>query len=306
MTRRVAGIDCGTNSIRLLIADIDETGRLHDVVRRMEVVRLGEGVDRTGRLSDAALERTRVALADYTAQIREHGVEAVRMVATSASRDAENAADFKSMVTAVLGQDPEVITGDEEARLSFTGAVATLPVHEGQRLLIDIGGGSTEFVRGTGADVAAAISVNVGCVRMTERHLRSDPPHADEIAGAVADITGIADGALAVADAGREATELVAVAGTATTIAAIALGLKEYDADAIDGTRLSYEQVAQVTADLAAADHEQRLAIPVMHPGRADVIVGGALVLRTIMERSGIDSVLISEHDILDGIALSA
>ena len=207
MTRRVAGIDCGTNSIRLLIADIDDAGRLHDVVRRMEVVRLGEGVDRTGRLSDAALERTRVALVDYTAQIREHGVEAVRMVATSASRDAANAADFKAMVSAELGQDPEVITGDEEARLSFTGAVATLPVHEGQRLLIDIGGGSTEFVRGTGSVVAAAISVNVGCVRMTERHLRSDPPQADEIAGAVTDITRIADGALAVADAGREATE---------------------------------------------------------------------------------------------------
>ena len=306
MTRRVAGIDCGTNSIRLLIADIDDAGRLHDVVRRMEVVRLGEGVDRTGRLSEAALERTRVALADYTAQIREHGVEAIRMVATSASRDAENAADFKAMVGSVLGQDPEVITGDEEARLSFTGAVATLPAHAGQRLLIDIGGGSTEFVRGTGSEVAAAISVDVGCVRMTERHLRSDPPQQAEIEAAVADITAIADGALAVADAGREATELVAVAGTATTIAAISLGLKAYDPEAIDGSRLTYAQVVQVAEDLALADHAERLAIPVMHPGRADVIVGGALVLRTIMERSGLDAVLISEHDILDGIALSA
>ena len=306
MTRRVAGIDCGTNSIRLLIADIDDARRLHDVVRRMEVVRLGEGVDRTGRLSEAALERTRVALADYTAQIREHGVEAIRMVATSASRDAENAADFKAMVGSVLGQDPEVITGDEEARLSFTGAVATLPAHAGQRLLIDIGGGSTEFVRGTGSEVAAAISVDVGCVRMTERHLRSDPPQQAEIEAAVADITAIADGALAVADAGREATELVAVAGTATTIAAISLGLKAYDPEAIDGSRLTYAQVVQVAEDLAVADHAERLAIPVMHPGRADVIVGGALVLRTIMERSGLDAVLISEHDILDGIALSA
>jgi exopolyphosphatase/guanosine-5'-triphosphate,3'-diphosphate pyrophosphatase len=305
-TRRVAGIDCGTNSIRLLIADIGDDGRLRDVVRRMEVVRLGEGVDQTGRLSEAAVERTRTALADYTAQIREHGAEAVRMVATSASRDAANAADFTAMVEAVLGQAPEVITGDEEARLSFTGAVATLPAHDGQRLLIDIGGGSTEFVRGTGAEVVAAISVDVGCVRMTERHFRSDPPSPEEIDAAVADITGIVDGALAVADAGREATELVAVAGTATTVAGISLGLPEYDADAIDGTRLSYEQVAKTTADLAAADQAARLAIPVMHPGRADVIVGGALVLRTIMERSGIDAVLISEHDILDGIALSA
>jgi exopolyphosphatase/guanosine-5'-triphosphate,3'-diphosphate pyrophosphatase len=306
MTRRVAGIDCGTNSIRLLIADVDNEGRLHDVVRRMEVVRLGEGVDRTGRLSEAALERTRAALADYTAQIREHGVEAVRMVATSASRDAANAADFEAMVESVLGQAPEVITGDEEARLSFTGAVATLPAHEGQRLLIDIGGGSTEFVRGTGADVLAAISVDVGCVRMTERHLHGDPPPPGEIDAAIADITAVADEALAVADAGREATELVAVAGTATTIAAISLGLDAYDPDAIDGTRLTYAQVAQVAADLAAADHAARLAIPVMHPGRADVIVGGALVLRTVMERSGLDAVLISEHDILDGIALSA
>ncbi|WP_112133515.1 Ppx/GppA phosphatase family protein [Glycomyces dulcitolivorans] len=305
-TRRVAGIDCGTNSIRLLIADIGDDGRLRDVVRRMEVVRLGEGVDQTGRLSEAAIERTRTALADYTAQIREHEVETVRMVATSASRDAANAADFTAMVEAVLGQAPEVISGDEEARLSFTGAVATLPAHDGQRLLIDIGGGSTEFVRGTGTEVVAAISVDVGCVRMTERHFRADPPSPEEIDAAVVDITAIVDGALAVADAGREATELVAVAGTATTVAGIALGLPEYDADAIDGTRLSYEQVAKTTADLAAADHAARLAIPVMHPGRADVIVGGALVLRTIMERSGIDAVLISEHDILDGIALSA
>lgn len=306
MTRRVAGIDCGTNSIRLLIADIDDQGRLHDVVRRMEVVRLGEGVDQTGRLSEAALERTRIALADYTAQIREHGAAAIRMVATSASRDAQNAGDFKAMVESVLGQAPEVITGDEEARLSFTGAVATLPAHEGQRLLIDIGGGSTEFVRGTGAEVAAAVSVDVGCVRMTERHLHSDPPLADEIDAAVADITAVVDKALAVADADREATELVAVAGTATTIAAISLGLDAYDPEAIDGTRLTYDEVARVAEDLAAADHAARLAIPVMHPGRADVIVGGALVLRTIMERSRIEEVLISEHDILDGIALSA
>ncbi|MEU6246008.1 Ppx/GppA phosphatase family protein [Glycomyces sp. NPDC047010] len=304
--RRVAGIDCGTNSIRLLIADVDDAGRLHDVVRRMEVVRLGEGVDQTGRLSAAALTRTRDALADYTAQIKEHGAEAIRMVATSASRDAANAADFTAMVEQVLGQAPEVITGDEEARLSFTGAVATLPAHDGQRLLIDIGGGSTEFVRGTGGDVVAAISVDVGCVRMTERHLHSDPPLSGEIGAAVADVTGIVDKALAVADPGREATELVAVAGTATTVAAISLGLAAYDPDAIDGTRLTYAQVAQVADDLAAADLDARLAIPVMHPGRADVIVGGALVLRTVMERSGIGEVLISEHDILDGIALSA
>ncbi|HLU27930.1 MAG TPA: Ppx/GppA phosphatase family protein [Glycomyces sp.] len=304
--RRVAGIDCGTNSIRLLIADVDEEGRLRDVVRRMEVVRLGEGVDVTGRLSEAALERTRAALAEYTAQIREHGVESVRMVATSASRDAANAGEFSAMVASVLGTAPEVISGEEEARLSFTGAAATLPEPAGQRLLVDIGGGSTEFVRGTGDEVVVAMSVDVGCVRMTERHLRSDPPAAGEVEAAVADVRAIVDGALEAVDPGRAAAELVAVAGTATTIAGIALELPAYDADAIDGTRLSYEQVSKVTAALVAADHAARLAIPVMHPGRADVIVGGALVLRTIMERSGAGAVVVSEHDILDGIALSA
>lgn len=304
--RRGAGIDCGTNSIRLLIADVDEEGRLHDVVRRMEVVRLGEGVDETGRLSKAALERTRAALADYTAQIRDHGVEAVRMVATSASRDAANARDFTAMVESVLGVAPEVVSGEEEARLSFTGAVATLPEPAGQRLLVDIGGGSTEFVRGAGTEVLAATSVDVGCVRMTERHLRSDPLVPAEVDAAVADIRVAVEGALAVADPDRTSGELVAVAGTATTIAGIALELPAYDADVIDGTRLSYEQVARVTDGLVRADHAARLAIPVMHPGRADVIVGGALVLRTIMERCGADAVLVSEHDILDGIALSA
>ncbi|WP_198587296.1 Ppx/GppA phosphatase family protein [Glycomyces xiaoerkulensis] len=304
--RRVAGIDCGTNSIRLLIADVDATGRLHDVVRRMEVVRLGEGVDDTGRLSEAALERTRAALADYTDQITEHGAEAVRMVATSASRDAANAGDFTAMVESVLGASPEVISGDEEARLSFTGAVATLPELEGQRLLVDIGGGSTEFVRGVDSEVLDAVSTDVGCVRMTERHLRSDPPAPGEVEAAVADIRSFVDRGLAAADPDREAEELVAVAGTATTIAGIGLDLPAYDADAIDGTRLDYEQVVNVTAKLVAADHAERLAIPVMHPGRADVIVGGALVLRTIMEDGGLNSVLVSEHDILDGITLSA
>ena len=305
-TRRVAGIDCGTNSIRLLIAEVDADGRLHDLVRRMEIVRLGEGVDDTGRLSAAALERTRFALEEYTSQIREHGVEAVRMAATSASRDAENAGEFTAMVESVLGLAPEVISGDEEARLSFTGAIATLPGLDGQRLLVDIGGGSTEFVRGRGSEVLAAASVDIGCVRMTERHLRSDPPTGAETAAAVADIRAAADRALAGVDPDRAAAELVAVAGTATTVAAIALDLPAYDAEAIDGARITYEQVAKVTSDLAGTDREQRLAIPVMHPGRADVIFGGALVLRTIMERSGAESVLVSEHDILDGIALSA
>ncbi|QSB04570.1 Ppx/GppA phosphatase family protein [Natronoglycomyces albus] len=303
---RVAGIDCGTNSIRLLIAEVGSDGRLADIVRRMEVVRLGEGVDKTGRLAPAAIERTRLALEGYAAQISDHDVQAVRMVATSATRDAANSGEFTAMVTATLGTPPEVISGDEEARLSFGGAVATMPEVEGQRLVIDIGGGSTEFVRGEGTAVLAARSVDIGCVRMTERHIHSDPPAPTELATAQADISALVDSALATVDPQRLSVELVGVAGTVTTVAGIALDLDKYDADAIDGTPVTYEQVCQVADRLATATHEQRLAIGVMHPGRADVIIGGSLVLRTIMERTGASSVIASEHDILDGIAASA
>ncbi|GID26579.1 hypothetical protein Abr02nite_15620 [Paractinoplanes brasiliensis] len=218
---RVAGIDCGTNSIRLLIADVGDGG-LTDVARRMEIVRLGEGVDRTGRLSKGAISRTRKALLGYAAEIAELGVNRVRMCATSASRDAENAQEFRDMVRGVLGVDPEVITGDEEARLSFTGAVAGLSA-ERPCLVVDIGGGSTEFV--TGSDgVDHAISMDIGCVRMTERHIHSDPPSAAEIHNAVRDITAAVDIALT-AVPGREAKTLVGLAGTVTTVTALAQNL---------------------------------------------------------------------------------
>jgi exopolyphosphatase / guanosine-5'-triphosphate,3'-diphosphate pyrophosphatase len=296
---RVAAIDCGTNSIRLLIADV--TGdRLTDVARRMQLVRLGEDVDRTGMLQPAAIERTRQALLGYAAEIAELCVTEVRMCATSASRDASNAADFRAMVRSVLGIDPEVISGDEEARLSFTGAVNGL-VADPPYLIVDIGGGSTEFV--TGVLVPdAAISMDIGCVRMTERHLRSDPPTPDEIAAAERDITAAVDTALATVP-GRQAATLVGLAGSVTTVAALALGLPEYDAARIHHARITYDQVAKVTADLLAATVAERLALPVMHPGRADVIGGGALILRIIMERSGQETVVAGEHDILDGIA---
>jgi exopolyphosphatase/guanosine-5'-triphosphate,3'-diphosphate pyrophosphatase len=302
---RVAGIDCGTNSIRLLVADLPAGGGpLVDVTRRLEIVRLGQDVDRTGRLAPEAIERTRVALAGYAAAITELGAERVRMVATSASRDAANAADFTAMVLDTLGTAPEVITGDQEAQLSFAGAVAGLPPDvDAPYLVVDIGGGSTEFVRGTDrAD--AAISVNIGCVRMTERHLRSDPPTAAEVAGAEADIRAEVDRALAAVDAGRART-LVGLAGSVTTVTAIALGLPAYDSTRIHHSRLSRDEVAKVTASLLAQSRAERLRIPVMHPGRADVIGAGALVLRVIMERAGMDSLITSEHDILDGIALS-
>ncbi|MFG1609870.1 exopolyphosphatase [Actinoplanes sp. NPDC049265] len=296
---RVAAIDCGTNSIRLLIADVDGE-RLTDVSRRMEIVRLGEGVDRTGRLAGAAIERTRQALLGYAAEIAELGIERVRMVATSASRDASNAQEFREMVRSVLGVGPEVITGAEEAALSFTGAVNGL-AEQPPFLVVDIGGGSTEFVTGLAA-VEAAISVDIGCVRMTERHGFSDPPTAAQVAAAEKDITAQVDRALA-AVPGRLAHTLVGLAGSVTTVAALALELPGYDPSRIHHATVSYDQVAKVSADVLAATVAERRSWPVMHPGRADVIGAGALILRIVMERAEQHHVVASEHDILDGIA---
>ncbi|MFY1636039.1 exopolyphosphatase [Solwaraspora sp. WMMB335] len=316
MAKRVAGIDCGTNSVRLLVADLAEPGSsrsgggpLTDVVRRMEIVRLGEGVDQTQRLAPAAIERTRLALTDYAAQIRACGAERVRMCATSATRDAGNAAEFVTMVEATLGVTPDVLTGAEEARLTFAGAVGGLAgVAPAPYLVVDIGGGSTEFVRGTGT-VERAVSVDIGCVRMTERHLAGDPPTAAQITAAQRDITAAVDRALGAVDlpagAGRPQVTLVGLAGSVTTVAGIALGLDEYQPALLHHSRISYDQVAKVTAELLAMPVAQRLRVPVMHPGRADVIGAGALVLRIIMERAAVPVVVASEHDILDGICLS-
>ncbi|MEW2430124.1 Ppx/GppA phosphatase family protein [Micromonospora sp. NPDC047644] len=307
----MAAIDCGTNSIRLLVADLPDASAgpqapLVDLTRRMEIVRLGQGVDRTGRLAPEAIERTRVALASYAADIEKLGAQRVRMCATSASRDADNAADFTEMVRATLGVAPEVVSGDEEARLSFTGAVRGLPADAKEPfLVVDIGGGSTEFVVGDRAvGVRSAISVDIGCVRMTERHLPADPPTPEQVAAAQADIAAVVDRALAEVP-GREAATLVGLAGSVTTVVALAQGLREYDPERIHHARVSYEEVARVTAELLGQTRAQRLANPVMHPGRADVIGAGALVLRVIMERAGMPSVVASEHDILDGIAWS-
>ncbi|HEX8631849.1 MAG TPA: Ppx/GppA phosphatase family protein [Catenuloplanes sp.] len=307
MVARVAAIDCGTNSIRLLVADPPDpaagpAGPLVELTRRLELVRLGQGVDRTGRLAPEAIERTRVALAGYAGAIAELGADRVRMCATSASRDAENADEFVAMVVATLGVAPEVVSGDEEARLSFAGAVRGLTAQP-PYLVVDIGGGSTEFVVGE-STVDTAISVDIGCVRMTERHLPGDPPGAGQIAAARDDIAAAVDRALA-AVGGRDATTLVGLAGSVTTVAAIALGLDTYRPDRIHHTRVSYDDVAKVTTELLGRSARQRMAYPVMHAGRADVIGAGALILRTIMERAGMSSVVASEHDILDGIALS-
>ncbi len=300
---RVAGIDCGTNSIRLLVADRVD-GRLVDVAREMRIVRLGQGVDRTGRLASEALDRTRAALREYAGTIRECGAQHVRMVATSATRDAANRADFVAMVQAELGVEPEVISGHEEAALSFAGAAGVLPDLRGPMLVADIGGGSTELVRGGPGGPLRAHSMNVGCVRMTERHLHDDPPTPAQIEATVADLRAAIDAARQDVALDADAA-FIGVAGTVTTIAAIALDLEEYDPAAIHGARVSADQVEEITARLLGMRHAERAALPVMHPGRVDVIGGGALVLRTLVEEIGADSVIASEHDILDGIALS-
>ncbi|MEX2973175.1 exopolyphosphatase [Streptomyces sp. C184] len=310
--KRVAAIDCGTNSIRLLVADADPaTGELKDLDRRMQIVRLGQGVDRTGRLAPEALERTFAACREYAAVIKGLGAEEVRFVATSASRDAENREDFVRGVVDILGVEPEVITGDQEAEFSYTGATKELTGRTDLAqpfLVVDIGGGSTEFVLGDGS-VRAARSVDVGCVRMTERHLVhegaiSDPPTDGQIAAIKADVAAALDRAEETVPL-REAATLVGLAGSVTTVAAIALGLKSYDSEAIHHSRLSLAQVREITGRLLSSTHAERAAIPVMHPGRVDVIAAGALVLLSIMERTGAGEVVVSEHDILDGIAWS-
>lgn len=309
---RVAAIDCGTNSIRLLVADADPvTGKLVEHARRMEIVRLGQGVDRTGRLAPEALERTFAACRSYAAVIEEQGAEKVRFVATSASRDAENRDDFVRGVVDILGVEPEVISGDQEAAFSFAGATKELTGRDDLAkpyLVVDIGGGSTEFVVGDD-EVRAARSVDIGCVRMTERHLVrdgvvADPPPAAGIEAVRADVAAALDLAEETVPLSSAAT-LVGLAGTVTTVAAIALGLEEYDSEAIHHSRVSLEQVREITARLLASTHAERAAIGAMHPGRVDVIPSGALILQAVMERTGAREVVVSEHDILDGIAFS-
>jgi exopolyphosphatase/guanosine-5'-triphosphate,3'-diphosphate pyrophosphatase len=313
---RVAAIDCGTNSIRLLVAELtarhDGTFDLRDLHREMRVVRLGQGVDATGELAPEAIERTRVALVDYAVAARRNGVEKVRMVATSATRDARNRDAFFAMTREVLGTEAEVISGDEEARLSFTGAVGEQDPDHGPFVVVDVGGGSTELVlgnwNGQSAEVIAAKSVDIGCVRITERALKSDPPTPEEIAAADELAAKILNEAFDVVDVSQAKT-WIGVAGTITTLSAVAQELTEYDSSRTHLSRLSHADIDRLTEHLLSVDHATRAANPVIHPGRVDVIGGGSVIVRALAEqlaaRGGPTELVVSEHDILDGIALS-
>lgn len=316
MSSRVAAVDCGTNSIRLLIADVAD-GRLRDVHREMRIVTLGEGVDATGEFAPAALARTEAALTDYVETMLAHDVTKVRMVATSAARDAGNRDEFFAMTARQLGRVmpgavAEVITGTEEAALSFRGAVGELDPATGPFVVVDLGGGSTEVVLGGSgasvADVVASFSANIGCVRLTERCLQTDPPTADEVAAARAVVREKLDEALRVVPI-EGARTWVGVAGTFTTVAALALGLPEYDSEVIHLSRIGIPDVVKVCDELIAMPRAQRAELGPMHPGRVPVIGGGSVVVeelaREFGQRAGITELVVSEHDILDGIALS-
>ncbi|HEY7052022.1 MAG TPA: Ppx/GppA phosphatase family protein [Mycobacterium sp.] len=308
---RVGAVDCGTNSIRLLIADVAD-GKVHELHREMRIVRLGQGVDATGEFAVEAIARTRSALSDYTALLARFEVPRVRMVATSAARDVANRDEFFTMTADVLGAAvpgavAEVITGEEEAALSFHGAVAELDSVQAPFLVVDLGGGSTELVLGSG-DVDASFSADIGCVRLTERCLHSDPPTASEVTAAREVVRARLGEALRIVPVDR-ARSWVGVAGTMTTLSALAQKMTAYDAAAIHLSRVAFPELLEVCDALIGMTHEQRAALGPMHEGRVDVIAGGAIVVEelayALAQRAGIDELIVSEHDILDGIALS-
>jgi exopolyphosphatase/guanosine-5'-triphosphate,3'-diphosphate pyrophosphatase len=304
---RVAAIDCGTNSIRLLIADLAD-GVLTEVDRRTLIVRLGQGVDATGAFAPEALERTFKVCDQYADAVLAAGVERLRFVATSAARDVSNRDEFFAGVQARFGVEPDIIAGAEEAELSFRGATSGLAELDvpGPYLVADIGGGSTELVLGDANGVLSAESLDMGSVRMTERHLLSDPALATEMAAATNDV----DALLAATSVPlAEARSLIGVAGTVTTVAAVALQLTEYDRSLVHHARIPGPLLRDTTSWLMGSTRADRAAVPVIHPGRVDVIGAGALILQRLHDRLAlrlaIDEVLVSEHDILDGVALS-
>lgn len=310
---RVGAIDCGTNSIRLLIAEVEETSaglKLTDLERRMKIVRLGKGVDATGWLAKESLERTFAAAREYAALLEEYGVKDVRFAATSATRDAGNRQIFMDGIREILGVEPEVITGREEADLSFAGAVSSVGNTDELTLVIDLGGGSTEFVLGHQNGVVSARSVDIGCVRMTERHISSDPANVTQVARVIADTDRAIATALGSVDVSA-ARRLVGVAGTVTTVAAHVLKLDSYDPGQIDRAEISVKDISRTAAEMVAMTSAERAALPYMHEGRVDVIPAGSVVWARICERVSaltgglVSTAVASEKDILDGLALS-
>ena len=299
---RVAAIDCGTNSIRLLIADISN-GIFKEVVRSMEVVRLGQGVDKNKSFHPDAIKRTLDAVEMFSEIIASKGVERIRFCATSATRDATNRSLFTDGVRGILGVEVEVIPGEEEAMLSFNGATKELMQSDAPYLVVDIGGGSTEFVFGSNK-VENAKSVNIGCVRMSERHFTSQPADMDQVASAIIDIDSAIAQAASVVPI-LNAKTLVAVAGTATTVAAAALELKDYDRHLIHLARISADKVHKVSAMFQSMNKDEIANLGYMHPGRVDVITAGSLVLSRVMAATGASEFVASESDILDGMAWS-
>ncbi len=313
---RVAAVDCGTNTIKLLVADLDpDSGEAQELVRESRMVRLGQGVDSTGRLADEALARVFAAVEEFAAFVEPHAVERTRFCATSAARDAENADVFRAGVEARLGVVPEVVSGAEEAVLSFSGAVRPLATAGGGEvpgpvLVIDIGGGSTELVLGEvdparGAVVEVGHSLDVGSVRMTERRLHTDPPSEAEVTAAREEVEAALDLLPAAGVHLDRARSVVTVSGTGLTVAATALDLESYDRHRLDGARVPTAELHEAVARLLGMTVAERRALPFMHPGRADVIGAGALVLDRVLARTSVPQVRVSVHDILDGIAWS-
>jgi exopolyphosphatase/guanosine-5'-triphosphate,3'-diphosphate pyrophosphatase len=300
---RVAVVDIGTNSVRLLVADVESpSGPLTTIDRRMQITRLGQGVDAARRLAPDAIDRTATVLGEYGEAIEALGATRVRATATSAARDAENRDDFFTAAKAALGVEPELLSGEEEARLSFLGATTALTA-PAPYLVVDIGGGSTEFVYGT-TEPEALCSVDLGCVRVTEQWLHSDPPAPEELSNAVSAVRDhLADVEQAVPDL-RDAQTLLGLAGTVTTVAAVEQGLP-YDRERIHHFRLTRAAVEDVFRTLALEPASERRHNPGLEPERVDVIVGGVIVLVSILRTFEFDEVLVSEDDILDGLARS-
>lgn len=302
---KIAAIDCGTNSIRLLIMDYQKADQsLTEIIREMRIVRLGEGVDQTKSFSEAALTRTKAAIEEYAKLIEHYSVEKIRFVATSATRDANNRDIFFAIVKKALGVEAEVITGEEEAALSFAGATRSLASKlEGPFLVIDLGGGSTELVVGQ-QNPTTAYSMNVGCVRMTERHAPGGNPTDSQEQAIRADVRAALAAAREKVDLSNVKT-VIGVAGTVTTVAAHALKIDKYDPNVLHGAAISSQQVSQTAADFIKLSFEERTALPYMHPGRVEVITAGAIVLDEIIKEIKANKLIASERDILDGVAWS-